>query len=332
MKKSIFITIILIFALSINSMAYHKASNGAFYSQKDAQWNFPNQGRGYCWASSYAMVISNLTEQTVTPLDIAYINSQFTQDTAICYHYDIAKAFSLNFEPAFPETSPYFKEFMEYSGETHLNVTSDEEMRAALMDALYFNPEGVLVRFEGPLVHTMVATHYDSKYVYFSDPAYNKNGGTNLKFANTYNGKNGYKLSDIKFIQALKIEERNISIFIDYSYMDFDAQPKLINGRVLVPMRAIFEYLGASVEWFADTKTVRATKDNSVMEIAIGNKNLYKDFTQIPLDVPAELIDGKTYVPVRAISEAFGYNVEWDSYSDSVYINSFSYDDYYSWY
>ncbi len=323
-KLTPFITVILIFLLSFNTFAYTK---GAFYSQKDPQWNFPNNGRGYCWASSYAMVISNLTESTVTPADIAYINSLYTEDTAICYHYDIAKAFGLNFEVAFPETSPYFKEFREFSGETHLNTTTDEEMRAALMDALYFNPEGVMVRFEGDFIHTMVATHYDSKYVYFSDPAFTS-GGTNLKFSQTYNGKHGYKLSDIKFIQALKIEERNISVFIDYMWMDFDAQPKLINGRVLVPMRAIFEELGATVEWFSDTQVVRATKDDIIVEIAIGNSNLYKNFEQIPLDVPAELIDGKTYVPVRAISEAFGYGVEWDSYSDSVYISSYPTYDY----
>ncbi len=329
MKKFIsIITVMITVILSFNSFAYAK---GTFYSQKDPKWSFPNNGRGYCWSSSYAMVISNLTGNTVLPTDIAYINSLYTEDTAICYHYDIAKAFNLVFEPAFPESSPYFKEFMEFSGETHLNVTSDEEMRAALMDALYFNPEGVIVRFEGDFIHSMVATHYDSKYVYFNDPAFTS-GGTDLKFANTYNGKNGYKLSDIKFIQALKVEEKNISVYIDYMWMDFDVQPKLINGRVLVPMRAIFEYLGANVEWFADTQTVRATKDNSIMEIAIGNKNLYKDFVQIPLDVPAQLIDGKTYVPVRAISEAFGYNVEWDSYSDSVYISSYSYDDYYGGY
>ncbi len=319
MKRFISIfTIMVTVILSFNSLAYAK---GTFYSQKDPKWNFPNNGRGYCWSSSYAMAISNLTGNTVTPADIAYINSLYTEDTAICYHYDIAKAFNLVFEPAFPETSPYFKEFREFSGETHLNITTDEEMRAALMDALYFNPEGVIVRFEGDFIHSMVATHYDDKYVYFNDPAF-LSGGTDLKFQNTYNGKNGYKLSDIKFIQALKVEEKNISVFIDYMWMDFDAQPKLINGRVLVPMRAIFEYLGANVEWFSDTQTVRATKDNSVMEIAIGNKNLYKDFEQIPLDVPAELIDGKTYVPVRAISEAFGYTVNWDSYSDSVHINS----------
>ncbi len=326
MKKFIsVITIMITVILSFNSFAYAK---GTFYSQKDPQWNFPNNGRGYCWSSSYAMVISNLTGNTVLPTDIAYINSLYTEDTAICYHYDIAKAYSLVFEPAISETSPYFKEFMEFSGETHLNITSDEEMRAALMEALYLNPEGVIVRFEGDFIHSMVATHYDNNYVYFNDPAYTS-GGTDLKFANTYNGKHGYKLSDIKFIQALKTEEREISVFIDYMWMDFDAQPKLKNGRVLVPMRAIFEYLGAEVEWFGDTQVVRATKDNTLIQIGIGSQILYKDYVPTQLDVPAELIDGKTYVPVRAISEAFGYKVEWDSYTDSVKIFSPEYEPYY---
>ena len=83
--------------------------------------------------------------------------------------------------------------------------------------------------------------------------------------------------------------------------------------RTLVPMRAIFEALGAEVEWENETQTATATKDGITVSVTIDSNRMLKNGEEIELDVPARLVeDSRTLVPLRAISEAFGCQVEWD--------------------
>ncbi|MBE7050088.1 MAG: copper amine oxidase N-terminal domain-containing protein [Ruminococcaceae bacterium] len=100
----------------------------------------------------------------------------------------------------------------------------------------------------------------------------------------------------------------------------FDQPPVLENGRTLVPLRAIFEALGASVEWDAVAQTVRSVKGNNQISLQIGSATMYVNGTPKTLDVAAKIINGRTLVPVRAVSEAFGGKVEWDQYSQTVVI------------
>ena len=91
-----------------------------------------------------------------------------------------------------------------------------------------------------------------------------------------------------------------------------DQQPVIINGRTLVPLRAIFETIGAVVTWDNDTNTAMAVKGDTYIFVQIDNTLLIKNNEKIELDVPAQLINDRTMVPVRAIVEAFGeYTVDW---------------------
>ncbi|WP_339186485.1 copper amine oxidase N-terminal domain-containing protein [Brevibacillus sp. FSL K6-6036] len=118
-------------------------------------------------------------------------------------------------------------------------------------------------------------------------------------------------------------QTRDIVIFIDGALQVFQMPPVEIDGRTLVPLRAIFEALGAKVEWDEATQTVTATKDNNTIQLTIGSKVAYKNGKKINLDVPAQLFNGDTtMVPIRFVSEALGAKVGWDAYSNSVVISN----------
>lgn len=102
-----------------------------------------------------------------------------------------------------------------------------------------------------------------------------------------------------------------ISIFVNGEKIECDVEPYIKNGRTMVPMRAIFEALGAEVDWKHNEKTATAVRDKVKISIKIGEEALYKNGERIALDVAAEIKQGRTMLPVRAISEAFGCNVKW---------------------
>ena len=87
-------------------------------------------------------------------------------------------------------------------------------------------------------------------------------------------------------------------------------------------MRVIFEALGAKVDWDNNTFTAIATKDDLTIKITIDDMKLYKNDQVIELDVPARLIDGRTLVPARAVSEGMGAKVDWDNENWKVIIKT----------
>ena len=112
----------------------------------------------------------------------------------------------------------------------------------------------------------------------------------------------------------------DISVTFNKKPIEFEVAPQIIDERTMVPLRAIFETLGAKVDWNDQTKTVTSTKNNTTVKITIGSNILNKNGTKIELDVPAQIVDGFTLVPVRAISEAFGCKVDWDDKTKTVII------------
>ncbi|MGN0150498.1 MAG: stalk domain-containing protein [Clostridia bacterium] len=123
-----------------------------------------------------------------------------------------------------------------------------------------------------------------------------------------------------------------IGIQLDGNKLACDVPPKNINDRVLVPVRAIFEALGAEVDWDGDSRTVFAVRngeyikmkiDENVIETGIINSDGSPVFGEnITIDVPAQIIDDRTLVPVRAVSETLHANVDWDGGNQTVIINN----------
>lgn len=104
----------------------------------------------------------------------------------------------------------------------------------------------------------------------------------------------------------------DIDVIIDGNLTYFETQPVIENGRTLVPMRAIFEVLGADVNWDGTTKTAYASDEDNSVSITIDSPVMYVDNVPVLLDVPARLINDSTLVPVRAVAESFGCTVNWD--------------------
>jgi hypothetical protein len=90
-----------------------------------------------------------------------------------------------------------------------------------------------------------------------------------------------------------------------------DAPPQIQGGRVLVPLRAIFEWLGAEVKYNGATKQVTATMGQHQVELTLGKREASVDGKPVLLEVPGKATRGRTYVPLRFVSEALGAQVEW---------------------
>lgn len=136
-----------------------------------------------------------------------------------------------------------------------------------------------------------------------------KNNADELKkWLNSYKVQNIYDGRQVRIILNMKnvIETDNLTI--------------INNGRTLVPLRAIFEALGASVDWNDETKTVTSSYKNTTITMTVGQDFFYKNGTRIPLDVAPQITNSRTLVPVRAVAEAFDCEIKWDGDSYIVHI------------
>lgn len=113
-----------------------------------------------------------------------------------------------------------------------------------------------------------------------------------------------------------------ITVTLDGKAIDFDVQPQIIDERTMVPLRAIFEALGAEVGWEQETETVTAVKGDTTIVMTIGSDVFYVNQKPVELDVAPVIIDERTLVPVRAIAESFGLKVDWNGDAQTVIINS----------
>ena len=113
-----------------------------------------------------------------------------------------------------------------------------------------------------------------------------------------------------------------IRVILDGEELEFDVAPQIVDERTMVPMRAIFEALGATVEWDDETRTVTAVRGETTVIMQVGNYSMFVDDSEIVLDV-APLIEGeRTLVPARAVAEGLDADVQWDGVARVVTITS----------
>ena len=111
-----------------------------------------------------------------------------------------------------------------------------------------------------------------------------------------------------------------VKVFLDGKELVFDQPPVIEDGRTLVPLRAIFEELGANVIWNDVTRTVLAKKDDNTISLTIGSNVMSRGEKRTILDVVAKVINGRTLVPLRAVSEGFDMSVSWSKDTRTVII------------
>ncbi|WP_081824006.1 stalk domain-containing protein [Paenibacillus sp. UNC451MF] len=138
-------------------------------------------------------------------------------------------------------------------------------------------------------------------------------------YLKTVNQSGGGAASNPQFI-PISNGYPNIQVFIEGKLQTYEQAPVNWNGSVLVPLRAIFESLGAAVEWKSSTQTVTATKEGKTIVLTIGSNIAYVNGSPVTLNAAAQLINGNTMVPVRFVSEALGGVVEWNEAAQSVIV------------
>lgn len=128
-----------------------------------------------------------------------------------------------------------------------------------------------------------------------------------------------YPIDDLSGLRAA-LQEDAIPVILNGAELDCDQPPMIVDGRTLVPLRAIFEGLGASVDWDGATRTVTSTLDGTTVVMTVDSAVMHKNGEAVTLDVPAKIVNGRTMVPVRAVGEAFGADVRWDGATRTVYV------------
>ena len=115
-------------------------------------------------------------------------------------------------------------------------------------------------------------------------------------------------------------------VILNGEQMVFDVNPFIENDRTLVPMRAIFEAVGATVQWDEEKRTVHAVRMDgeniSGISLQIDSTDAFVNSERMVLDVPAKIKDDRTFVPLRFVIESLGEKVEWDSENYAVKITT----------
>lgn len=103
-----------------------------------------------------------------------------------------------------------------------------------------------------------------------------------------------------------------ITVMLDCAEIEFPQDPVMQDDRTLVPVRAIFEAMGATVNWNEETKTITSVLDDTTVVMTLNSQEMSVNGVSVTLDIPPQLIEGSTMVPARAVAESFDCKVEWD--------------------
>lgn len=99
-----------------------------------------------------------------------------------------------------------------------------------------------------------------------------------------------------------------------------DVQPIIVEGRTLIPVRGLFEELGYSVSWNQSSLTATVKSESRTVQIPIGAQYMLVNGKKVSVSVPAQIINSRTMIPLRAVSEALELKVEWNEKSRSVIV------------
>ncbi len=119
-------------------------------------------------------------------------------------------------------------------------------------------------------------------------------------------------------------EGLGLKVFVNGKRLDSDVKPKIINGRTMVPFKAICVALGISKEniiWDNDTKTCIIKRDSRVIQLKIGDPFIIIDDIKIPLDSPAVIENNRTLIPLKALSDALGAKASNDPTTEVVTVD-----------
>lgn len=118
----------------------------------------------------------------------------------------------------------------------------------------------------------------------------------------------------------LRTTGSEVTVLIDGVPLVMTDKPFIENGRTLVPMRSLFEAFGAEVSWDSINKIALAVQNNITIKIPIGSTEPTVNGMTVLIDVPAKIVNERTYIPLRFVGEYLGYTVTWDEPTRTVKI------------
>ena len=194
--------------------------------------------------------------------------------------------------------SSYIDDFMDFYGNvfslelisSFLDAAAGPGVFEIYNDRLYFDG--------GPDYVTFEASESTLAFVYGSNPAFNAMYSLPLTLTRV----------------------RDISVIVNGTLLPLDQPPVVVDGITLVPVRDICVALGADVEWDQPSQTITAVRGELTVTAQIDSNELLRNGESVPLGTPVQVIDGKTLVPVRAIAECFGAEVDWDQATQTIII------------
>ena len=110
-------------------------------------------------------------------------------------------------------------------------------------------------------------------------------------------------------------------VSLNNTILAFEEPPVIEDGNMLVPMRFLFEQMGAEVAWDNDTQTATVMQNNDNISFQINNATATVNDVPKTMNVPAKLVNDKTMVPIRFLSENLGYTVDWDGDANMAIVN-----------
>ncbi|MFE1242993.1 stalk domain-containing protein [Fictibacillus sp. NPDC058756] len=110
------------------------------------------------------------------------------------------------------------------------------------------------------------------------------------------------------------------AIYVNGLYQTFDQDPVYIKGRTLVHVRGVFDDLGATVSWDSKTNSVIIKKGSDVIQLELNSNKAYKNGVLFNIDASAKVINNRTMIPLRFISESIGAKVKWDAGTGNIFI------------
>lgn len=148
--------------------------------------------------------------------------------------------------------------------------------------------------------------------VNYNTEVYNINKDVEIEFPEL-TSENSVNYTDLmKSLQPAPEPGDSVRVVVNGRLLTFDVPPMVSEGRILVPVRGVFEALGAEVSWDGNTQTVTGVKGNKTVILKLNSRDALVNGSPCTLDVPATAVDGRVLVPVRFVSESLGAKVEWD--------------------
>lgn len=125
------------------------------------------------------------------------------------------------------------------------------------------------------------------------------------------------------FLLTMPVAFASSDIFVDGERVVFDdAEPLVVNDITYVPLRKVFEAIGAYVDWNGETNTIYATKRFNYLSLTLGDNFFYINGDQKELSQPIIAENGRTFVPLRVLSEAMGAKVKWNPDNGAIGITT----------